>query len=614
MMDDPNQESKLLDLSRVMPSLRGRRLSALASRLEAALRLDRINTIHRATEAENVQGPDYFRSCLDHLGVRFEVEDIDLLRVPSHGPVVVVSNHPFGGVDALILSEVLTRLRPDSRMLGNHLLHHIPKTRPWVIPVDPFGGERAAAQNLGAMRAALRHLREGGLLVTFPSGTVSHLQPKKARITDPDWSAHVAALIRKSEATVVPIYFSGWNSLFFQLAGLVHPLLRTALLPRESVEKKGRTLRLHIGKAIPWSKLKAMEDDEKRIRFLRVSTYVLRNRQAGESAGRANEREARPMESLAAEIPAAELCAEIEALPADSLLLEQGDNAVYIAPSQSIPRLLEEIGRLRELTFREVGEGTGKARDLDAFDGHYLHLFLWNRKAHELVGAYRVGRTDEVLRAHGPRGLYTATLFKFKPGFLERLGPAIELGRSFIVSKYQMKHNSLSLLWKGVSHYIVRYPRYKIVFGPVSISQEYNKLSRNLLVQFMKEKLRHPRLSHFVKPSNPFRGISLMGVTKEEVSDSVGSIDDVSALISEIEEDGKGIPVLLKQYLRMNSLLLSFNLDKEFSNVLDGLMMADLTETDPKLLGRYMTPAGLESFLEYHRRERAREEGIAAAS
>lgn len=616
----PTEEEKLIDIGQAMPWLRKGPLPFFAERLEDALGFTRINEIHRTTEAEDCEGPDYFSRVLDMLDVRFEVPEGDLPRIPATGPVVVVSNHPFGCVDGIILCRILTQLRADTKIFGNYLLDRIPKVGRWSFDVDPFGGADAPRKNLRSMREALSHLREGGLLGTFPGGTVSHFQPGIMRVADPDWSRHIAGLVRKSGAAVVPVFFSGHNSFFFQLAGLVHPVFRTALLGRETVNKAGRKLRLRIGRPIPNSKLKGFTADDQLIRFLRVSACLMRdteNRPERDRAVRVGgvspEDAATRLQHLVEPVSKDVLVREIDRLPAEALLLEQGDLAVYAAPAAGLPNLLREIGRLRELTFREVGEGTGKPLDLDAFDDHYSHLFLWQREEKEIVGAYRLGYTDRILRERGSSGLYTTTLFKFKPGFLEGLGPAIEMGRSFITSKYQMKHNSLSLLWKGIGHLVVGRPEYKVLFGPVSITQEYNRLSRNLLVSFMKEKLRHPRLSHFVRPSNPFRGVNLMGVSKEEVADSVRSIDDVSALISEIEEDGKGIPVLLRQYLRMSALLLSFNVDKAFSNALDGLMMADLTETDPKLLRRYMGEEGARAFLEYHAAPKDKKAGLAKA-
>ncbi len=595
-MQPPADE--LIDLREALPLLRRAPFSALVAPLERALGFARINEIHRLSRSTADEGPDYFRHILELLDVTYELPEGDLPRIPAKGPVIVVSNHPFGCVDGIILLRILSQLRDDSKILGNFLLDRIPKVGAWSIPVDPFGGKDAARRNLASMRAALDHLKGGGLLGTFPGGTVSHFHPGEMRVTDPAWNRHVAALVRKSGATVVPVYFSGHNSFLFQLAGLLSAAFRTALLGCETVNKAGRKLHLRIGRPIPFSRLKDFESDEQLTGFLRVSSYLLRNR----LSDRAHPVSIEPStgETIVAPLPQEHLALEVARLPLDNLLLEQGDLAVYVAPAAAIPHVLHEIGRLREITFREVGEGTGKPIDIDRFDNHYHHLFLWNRAENDIVGAYRLCKVDRVLATLGPAGLYTRTLFKYRPGFLENLGPAIEMGRSFIVSRYQQKHNSLSLLWKGIGEIVNRDPDYKILFGPVSITQEYNRLSKNLLVRFMVEKLRHPRLSRFVRASNPFRGIHLMGVSKEDIAESVRSIEDVSALISEIEEDGKGIPVLLRQYLRMNALLLSFNVDKNFSNALDGLMIVDLSETDPRLLKRYLGDEGLRRFQEHH--------------
>ncbi|MEM7147364.1 MAG: lysophospholipid acyltransferase family protein [Verrucomicrobiota bacterium] len=568
---------------------------------ERALCLNKVNSVHERTDESDLFGVDYLRSTLDGFGVSCRVSETDLARIPLQGPVIVVSNHPYGGIDAIMLLELLARQRKDTRIMANHLLMNVPKAAPFLLPVNPFGGTEAARQNLSSMRAALKMLRAGGMLATFPSGTVAHFHWSKRGVVDPTWSPHVAALIRKSGATVLPVYFPGRNSTSFQLAGLVHPLLRTALIPRETVKRKGQTIRLRIGNPIPFSNLTGFDSDEQLMRFLRLHTYLLRETKKPKERRLVSILARRgQMAPVADPVDKETLALEIEALPSTSVLFTQDKHRIYVAAAAQIPNTLKEIGRLRESTFREVGEGSGNRLDLDRFDDSYYHLFLWNAEELEIAGAYRLGLTDQLIEKEGKRGLYTATLFKFKPGFVENLGPAIELGRSFITTKYQRQHNSLSLLWKGVCHFVSRNPEYKILFGPVSISQEYNKISKRLLVQFLTDKLRHPSLASFVKPSHRFRGISALGFARENISDSVRDINDVSALISEVEQDGKGVPVLLKQYLRMNSLLLSFNVDKKFSNVLDGLMMADLTGADPRLLKRYFGAENARNFLKYH--------------
>ncbi|MFT5857350.1 MAG: hypothetical protein ACI8XO_004611 [Verrucomicrobiales bacterium] len=282
-------------------------------------------------------------------------------------------------------------------------------------------------------------------------------------------------------------------------------------------------------------------------------------------------------------------------------MLSKGDFSVYVTSAQQIPALLPEIGRLRERTFRQVGEGSGSDTGLDRFDDYYLHAFAWDHAASAVVGAYRLGQTDKILATHGAKGLYTSTLFKFEPDFLRRLDPALELGRSFICSRYQKKHSSLAIIWKGILRWVARdNPHYKTFFGPVSISQEYNALSKNLIVQYLRRKLSNPEVSAFVKPRNPFKPKRILGLEKSAISANLRNTEEVSALVSEIEEDGKGVPMLIKHYLKMNATLLSFNVDPDFSNVLDGLLISDMTTTDPKLLKLYMGQELRDKFLAFH--------------
>jgi putative hemolysin len=442
----------------------------------------------------------------------------------------------------------------------------------------------------------------------FPSGTVSHVHLRQRQVTDPSWSTHAARLVRAAEADVLPVFFEGNNSVFFQLMGMVHPFLRTALLPRELVRQRGHSIRLRIGNPIPFRRLADFPTDEALTEFLRLNTYLLRSR-AGATPRRrfpgahrlAAPAPHRRLAPLAAAIAPAELARDIAALPPEQLLVESGNCAVFYAQSAQMPNLLPEIGRLRELTFREVNEGTGRARDLDQFDQDYGHLFMWDRAASAVVGAYRFAFTDEVVRERGLDGLYTSTLFHYKPGFLEALGPAIEVGRSFIVSAYQRKQASLALIWRGIGRFVVRHPRYKTLFGPVSINPGYQTVSKDMMIQFLKKHRFDPALSSLVRPKRPPRAPELRGSEREALLASARDIDDVSALVSEVETDKKGVPVLLRHYLKMNGRLVSFNMDPAFGQCLDGLIIVDLTKSDPKLLKAYLTPEGAESFLAYHR-------------
>jgi putative hemolysin len=252
---------------------------------------------------------------------------------------------------------------------------------------------------------------------------------------------------------------------------------------------------------------------------------------------------------------------------------------------------MREIGQLREKTFREVEEGTGTPCDLDAYDERYLHLFMWHAGRSEIVGSYRIGLVDEILAEQGPRGLYTSSLFKFNAGFLERLGPALELGRSFIRAEYQRKPTSLALLWRGIGELLVRNPRYKVLFGPVSISRAYHSVSKRLMIEYLEKNHGDDALGALVKPKNRPKG-KLEPRARAALEVLAKDVDDVSSLVSEIEEDSKGMPVLLRHYLKLNARLLGFNVDPAFGHCVDGLILVDLRTTEPRILKRFMGEEG----------------------
>jgi putative hemolysin len=408
----------------------------------------------------------------------------------------------------------------------------------------------------------------------------------------------------------VPLFVEGRNSAAFQMAGLLHPRVRTLLLAREFFNKQGKTLVLRIGNLISPKKLGSFSSDEERTDYLRRKTYVLANRQEPkpplpfllvplkEKLSKSTAK-AEPEPVVPATDPIL-MEREIAALGPDALLDSQGDNQVYLAEANSVPNVVREIGRLREITFRQSGEGTGKSIDLDDFDTYYLHLFVWNTAAREIVGAYRLGQTDRLLTSFGIKGFYTATLFSYQRNFLERINPAIEMGRSFVRAEYQRSYAPLLLLWRGIGAYVARHPKYKILFGPVSISNDYHPNSRQLIVTFLKEYCRAEDLERLVRARSPFRTRPIHGWDNMTEDGTAWDIEELSALIADIETDQKGVPVLLKQYLKLGGRLLGFNIDPNFSNALDGLIVVDLVKTDQRLLDRYLGKAGASSFLAYH--------------
>lgn len=538
---------------------------------------------------------NFFAAGLRFLGVNYQVTQEDLNKIPKTGPLMVVSNHPFGCVDGLILGAILTQVRPDVRLLANELLGRVEPMRPYLFPVNVFGGNDAARKNMVSMRQAMKWLESEGCVATFPSGTVSHLSIKTAMVVDPKWSSHFCKLVSRTQSKVIPFYFEGRNSNLFQLSGLIHPMMRTVQLGREFTRMRNRSLTVRIGSSIKPEKIDSFATREEATQFLRLNTYILKDREVAEEEFAklrkfplALSKKKQAHQEIVPQVEQRTLIKEIESLDAEALLFVHGTFQIYVTSAQTIPNVLREIGRLREITFRAIGEGTGLSIDLDEFDQHYLHLFIWNNETCEIVGSYRIGLIDEILKTHGKKGLYLTTLFKLKDEFLDALNPALELGRSFIRIEYQKKQATLSLLWKGIGAFIGRNPQYARLIGGVSITAEYSSISKDLMVQFLQEKRSHPTLSKLVKARHPHRYHRLKKLLHESMRDSARTIEDVSALISEIESDRKGIPVLLKHYLRLNGVLLSFNRDPNFSDVVDGLILVDLEQADSHVLRKHI--------------------------
>jgi putative hemolysin len=549
-----------------------------------------------------VTGGAFLAWTLDRLGVSVRVTDADLSRIPTHGPVVVVANHPFGGIEGIALARALLQVRPDVKLFANFLLGRIPQLRDLLLFVDPFARRGSAHVNASALRGALTWLSGGGLLAVFPAGEVASIDLAARRVADPAWSPAIAGLARRSGATAIPVFFPGRNRAFFQIAGLIHPALRTALLPRELLARRASSIELRVGTPVPPERLCEFATDERAIAYLRDRTEILAERADREA--RFDDGAIQPRRTpvsaapVVPSVPAAELAAEVAALPEEAHLIASDDLHVYVARAHPIPKILREIGRLREVTFREVGEGTGREIDLDAFDAAYWHLFLWNRAGQEVVGAYRLGPTDEIIAASGTGGLYSASLFKYDPRLFEAMGPALEMGRSFIRTEHQKTYTGLMLLWKGIGEFVGRHPRYATLFGPVSISADYRSLSQRLIVAFLERNRKLTGLADWVRPRNPFREARRPGTSLSPAH--LGDLEEVSSFISEIEADQKGVPILLKQYLRLDGRLLGYNVDPDFASVLDVLIVVDLRQTAPKALQRYMGRANLERFRAFH--------------
>lgn len=569
--------------------------------VERALRFPAMNAIYEEIQSWTDDDRHFSTKTLTALGIDVDTLAEQVERIPKTGPVVVVANHPFGGIEGLILCSMLREVRPDAKLLANNLLSMIPDLRDSFFFVDAFEGKGATGRNIGPTRAAMKWVKEGHLLGAFPAGEVSHLKLRKRAVVDPQWNPTTAKIIQRTGATVVPIFFDGHNSRLFHVAGLIHPRLRTVMLPTEMLRKRDAKVTVRVGSPISPQRLVRFDDPNNLNDYLRVRTYLLKPQKQQEDTAPETSPNADVIDPIAKQT----LVDEIADLPAEQHLLTQGEFDVFYMRGPQCPGLMRELGRLRELTFREVGEGTGLALDIDRFDDYYLQLVVWNTEKHEVVGGYRLGPTDEILPQHGKDGLYTNTLFKFRKNLLQQIDPAMELGRSWVALDYQRSYAPLMLLWKGIGAYLCKNPRYRRLFGPVSISAEYSSMSKHLLTAFLTLHKFLPDLARLVSPRNPMKRKEVREFDRRAFSTVAGSLEEANELIKELEADGKPIPILLKQYLKLNGQLMGFNVDPDFGNVLDGLILIDVPSIDPRVMKKYLGEETGEAYLRYHEAQEA---------
>ena len=550
----------------------------------------------------------FFEAVLRKLDVQMEVLPEDLAKIPRDGPLLVVANHPFGGIDGLALGSLLSKTRPDFKLLVNQELGVFNAMTPWLFQVDILGGESAKSKNLKSMVECSRFLRDGKCLGIFPAGEVSSLHLPTRKIIDPSWSDHPTSLARRNNATVLPVCFKGKNGWLFQTLGLIHPRLRTLLLARELVNKRGKDLKMRIGEPISPQKICSFQNVSDATDYLRVCVEALKNESSPVSSfpkfflGRKN----KSHEPLVLPVNKEMLQSEVAALPASSLLAAKGDFKIYGCLASQAPSVMREIARLREKTFRKAGEGTGYPLDSDRYDEWYHQIFAWDSQNQKIAGGYRLGVTEEIIGQKGKPGMYAASEFSLKRGFYSSLGKSIEVGRSFITEEYQRRFSLLGLIWKAIGEFMNRHPDHFVLYGPVSISADYTNLSRNLLVRFLRTNRWSAEIARRTKAKNPFKLKQLSPALANWVKQEGRTLDDISAVISGVEPDGKGVPVLVKHYLKLRGSFVGFAVDPDFSNALDGLIVVDIRNMEDRQLLQYFGESGKQRIISA--KEKAEEE------
>ncbi|WP_281645759.1 GNAT family N-acyltransferase [Parendozoicomonas sp. Alg238-R29] len=568
--------------------------------VEKATGLSQLGKLYHQNITDH-QGKDFLEAAMKALGFQYKTHGQSFSRIPEKGSLLVIANHPFGGAEGIALLDACLKIRPDVKVLSNQLLNALPGLRELFIGVDILTGssrEERKKANHAAVEEATQWVENGGLLIVFPSGEVADWDWEKQTIREAPWRDTAGKILKQTQTSVLPVYVDGRNSWLFYLLGRIHPLLRTTRLVRELLNKRGQILQLYGGSIEPFSSLRNIPAGEALTNTLRIRTLLLAPETQSEKS---DIKETGASTPVSKPVSVEMLAQDIQQLPTEALLLEKGSLEVWCAEASGVPNILQEIGRLREIAFRKVGEGTGFETDIDRFDRHYLHLFLWNRESQEIIGAYRIGQVDKLVSAGGVDRLYSRNLFQYDQRFLSKLGSCLEMGRSFIRPEYQKSLMPLQLLWKGIGRWIVRHPQYRVLFGPVSISNDYRNLSRYLMAMSLEENNFDKELANLVQPIQPLPDMKGLPWSREMLA-GMGDIEQLSKLVQLVEKD-RGVPILLRQYLKLNGSFVGFNVDREFNDALDGLIIVDLLKSEKKAIVRYLGEDGYKAFHKYHSKE-----------
>ena len=560
------------------------------------LEIDKVNKVRPKFAGESA--PDFARDIIKEVGVRYEIPQEQLDRIPAEGAFITVSNHPIGSIDGLILCDAVGHRRPDYKLMTTYLLSLIPELKDSFLPVDNFS-EELVARNVDSMRAARELLQQGGGMGFFPSGEVSTYQKGEQRtavgnkpvIEDIPWSSTIAKLIKRAGVPVVPIYFDAANSNSFHRLGKIHPRLRTIRLVHELFNKQGTVVKVRIGQPIHAAEYTEM-DPRTLANYIRNRTYALEAQCREEPAAEVQTH----LQPLAAPVDPALVREEMERIT-NRVVFTSGDYRCYLVPSAEIPNTMKELARLREMVFRAVGEGTGQAQDTDQYDTYYRQLILWSISNQEIAGAYRIGVGSELMaRPEGARSFYSDSLFHFQEGLAPYLPKAVELGRTIILPQYQRDVTTLKLLMSGILTSIGRIPGMEYTLGPASISNSIPYFYKSLIVHFMLKHCAAPDAASMIKPSHPFLP-DFLRVNPEALLVNCNSLDDLDRLILALSDGQYRLPVLLRKYVSFGARVVGFNVDPDFSDSLDAFVLQwihDMPENSFRSMGKMLTPEELD--------------------
>jgi putative hemolysin len=544
--------------------------------LDRLLGIKKMDMLYRKYKMQNLSKEDFSDRLIQILELDIHGKDELQRKIPKTGPVVIASNHPFGGIEGVILARIIGEVRPDLKVLANRGLGIFKEISDYFIFTNPLSPNDP--KNGPSLRQCVKHVQSQGALLIFPAGKVSYYQKAKSGISEHLWNKLVGRLVSIDQCQYVPIFVNGENSPGFYRIEKVYFKLRMLLLGRELLNKTGATIVIKTGCAIKEKQFDKQLNHTDKAMLCRALSYAQDQRW----------RYQWPADAVIGQLPIIKeieterLVTEIEGLPSDQLLLENKDYSVYFGYQSQLPLVVQEIARLREIVFRMHNEGSGQAIDTDEFDATYTHLFIIKNVSHKIVGAYRIGFTDKLTEKQGSTALYLQKMFNFKPSFANQQGPCMEMGRSFLIPEMQGSYQGLLLLWKGIGRLAAKFPQYRTLYGTVSISKLFDPRSVKLIAQAFIDN----KSSTQVEPVNAFEFHSHGEI--DEFAQKINLRDQLTAFLASIEEDGKDIPVLARQYLKMGAKFHALGIDKSFNHTPGLLLSVHFPSAPEKLLKLYV--------------------------
>ena len=564
-------------LDNFLPDFRNRKkrlYKTTVAILKKILHQDEINQF--IDSHKHLEGFEFLDAVLDHFDFKYSLTNRDRANIPAQGRVIIVANHPLGSLDGLALLKMVSEIRPDVKIVATTVLSQIQPLTNLFLSVDNLSSKASHVSSLKKIMAALQ---QDQAVIMFPTGEVSRIRPQGVR--DGKWKAGFVNLAYKTNAPVLPVYINGKNStLFYSMSTLYKPL-GTLMLVMEMFNKQDQEIAFRVGKPIPIESMKTLDLPPKKIaKRMRKQVYRLPKNFK------------KPLFDTIENIvhPANRKSIRDELKQSEFIGATQDGMQIYLFDYHSNSSVIREIGRLRELSFRQVHEGTGKAIDIDQFDRYYRHLVLWDDQQLEIVGTYRIGEGMRILGQHGIEGFYTNTLFELQGSMIGYLEKSIELGRSFIQPRYWGKR-SLDYLWYGIGAYLHKHPEIEYMVGPVTLSASYPETARNEIINFYQQlfgqsnELVKPRLPYHCPASTEYQDYPMV---REE-----GEYKKAYAQLKQkLDEIGVRVPTLFKQYVELckpgGCEFLGFNIDPDFSNCIDAMILVHIDEIYPKKRDRYI--------------------------